>query len=115
MLPRDMRMLIILVLALAMANVVGRPGQLDSHGLSNSRQQPMGSSCLGHYATDTVLTVLFLRSTAESEALSAALKKAGMTFVGPTIMYAFMQAAGLVNDHLVSCHCRSEMQQDASS
>lgn len=45
--------------------------------------------------------------TPESEALSAALKKAGMTFVGPTIMYAFMQAAGLVDDHLASCHCRS--------
>jgi 3-methyladenine DNA glycosylase Tag len=45
--------------------------------------------------------------TPESEALSKALKTAGMTFVGPTIMYAFMQAAGLVNDHLVSCHCRS--------
>lgn len=48
-----------------------------------------------------------LRRTPESEALSAALKKTGMVFVGPTIMYAFMQAAGLVNDHLVSCHCRS--------
>jgi hypothetical protein len=45
--------------------------------------------------------------TSESEALSKALRTAGMTFVGPTIMYAFMQAAGLVNDHLVSCHCRS--------
>lgn len=48
-----------------------------------------------------------LRRTPESEALSAALKQTGMVFVGPTIMYAFMQAAGLVNDHLVSCHCRS--------
>lgn len=41
--------------------------------------------------------------TAESEAMSKALKKAGFTFVGPTICYAFMQAAGLVNDHLVGC------------
>lgn len=43
-------------------------------------------------------------STAESEAMSKALKKAGFSFVGPTICYAFMQAAGMVNDHLVSCY-----------
>ncbi|MHC8508764.1 MAG: DNA-3-methyladenine glycosylase I [Rhodospirillales bacterium] len=41
--------------------------------------------------------------TKESQALSKDLKKRGMTFVGPTIIYAYMQAAGLVNDHLVSC------------
>jgi DNA-3-methyladenine glycosylase I len=39
----------------------------------------------------------------EAQALSAALKQAGFKFVGPTIVYAFMQACGLVNDHLVSC------------
>lgn len=41
--------------------------------------------------------------TAESDALSKDLKKRGMTFVGSTIMYAFMQAVGMVNDHIVSC------------
>jgi DNA-3-methyladenine glycosylase I len=41
----------------------------------------------------------------ESIALSKALKKRGFTFVGPTICYAFMQATGLVMDHLTSCHC----------
>ena len=41
--------------------------------------------------------------TAESQALSKALKKVGFTFVGPTIVYAFMQAVGMVNDHLVDC------------
>jgi DNA-3-methyladenine glycosylase I len=41
--------------------------------------------------------------TAESRAMSRELKKRGFTFVGPTICYAFMQAAGMVNDHLVSC------------
>jgi DNA-3-methyladenine glycosylase I len=41
--------------------------------------------------------------TPESEAMSKALKKAGFTFVGPTICYAFMQSAGMVNDHLTSC------------
>lgn len=39
----------------------------------------------------------------ESEAMSKALKKKGFTFVGPTICYAFMQAVGMVNDHLLSC------------
>ncbi len=41
--------------------------------------------------------------TNESVAMSNALKKRGFKFVGPTICYAFMQAAGMVNDHLVDC------------
>ena len=41
--------------------------------------------------------------TAESAAMSQDLRGRGFKFVGPTICYAFMQAAGLVNDHLVSC------------
>jgi DNA-3-methyladenine glycosylase I len=43
-------------------------------------------------------------STPESDALSKDLKKRGFTFVGSTIIYAFMQATGLVNDHVVDCH-----------
>ncbi|AXK60156.1 DNA-3-methyladenine glycosylase I [Candidatus Chromulinivorax destructor] len=42
-------------------------------------------------------------SNAESDALSKDLKKRGMKFVGSTIMYAYMQAVGLVNDHIVDC------------
>jgi DNA-3-methyladenine glycosylase I len=42
-------------------------------------------------------------TTRESDALSKDLKKRGFTFVGSTIMYAFMQAVGMVNDHLVTC------------
>lgn len=41
--------------------------------------------------------------TEESRALSKDLKKRGMTFVGPTIMYAYMQAVGMVNDHVKGC------------
>jgi DNA-3-methyladenine glycosylase I len=41
--------------------------------------------------------------TAVSDAISKDLKKRGFNFVGSTIMYAFMQATGMVNDHLVSC------------
>ncbi len=42
-------------------------------------------------------------ATPASTAMSKALKKRGFKFVGPTICYAFMQSAGLVNDHLVTC------------
>jgi len=42
--------------------------------------------------------------TPTSLAMSKALKKAGFTFCGPTITYAFMQATGMVNDHLITCH-----------
>lgn len=45
-------------------------------------------------------------TTRESDALSKDLKKRGMTFVGSTIIYAFMQAVGMVNDHLINCFCK---------
>jgi DNA-3-methyladenine glycosylase I len=48
-------------------------------------------------------------TTAESEALSKALKRRGFTFVGPTIAYAWMQAVGMVNDHAVSCFRHAEV------
>ena len=48
--------------------------------------------------------------TAESDALSQDLKKRGFRFVGSTICYAFMQAVGMVNDHLVSCHRHAQLQ-----
>ena len=47
--------------------------------------------------------------TSESEVLSRDLKRRGFGFVGPTICYAFMQAVGLVNDHLVSCPRHAEL------
>lgn len=45
----------------------------------------------------------FRATSPESDAMSRALKKRGFTFVGSTICYAFMQSAGLVDDHLVGC------------
>ena len=45
-------------------------------------------------------------TSAESDALSKDLKKRGFRFVGSTICYSFMQAVGMVNDHIVECHCR---------
>lgn len=46
-----------------------------------------------------------------SRQISKELKQRGMSFVGPTIMYAFMQATGMVNDHLMECHRFNEVSQ----
>lgn len=48
-------------------------------------------------------------STPLSDQISKALKKAGFSFVGTTIVYAFLQAAGVVNDHLASCYRYEEL------
>ena len=47
-----------------------------------------------------------MSQTAESKAMAKDLKRRGWRFVGPTTVYAFMQALGLVNDHLNGCHAR---------
>ncbi len=49
----------------------------------------------------------------ESRALSADLRRRGFSFVGPTIVYAMMQAVGMVNDHLVSCFRYHEVAQES--
>ncbi|MCC7011153.1 MAG: DNA-3-methyladenine glycosylase I, partial [Planctomycetes bacterium] len=56
-------------------------------------------------------TLKTLSQTATSKALSKDLKGRGWTFVGPTTMYAFMQAMGLVNDHLEGCAARARAEQ----
>ena len=48
-------------------------------------------------------------TTPDSDELSARLRGRGFTFVGSTIVYAFMQAVGMVNDHLASCYRRDEI------
>ena len=53
--------------------------------------------------------------TAESKALSKDLKKRGWSFVGPTTAYAFMQAMGLINDHLEGCVLRKEIEKKRSA
>jgi DNA-3-methyladenine glycosylase I len=50
-------------------------------------------------------------SSPESDAMSKALLKMGFKFVGSTICYAFMQASGMVNDHVQSCHRYSQVQK----
>ena len=53
--------------------------------------------------------LLALAQTAESRALARDLKRRGWRFVGPTTVYAFMQAMGLVNDHIDGCHVASQV------
>ena len=50
-------------------------------------------------------------STPASTAMSKDLKKRGWSFVGPTTAYAFMQAMGLVNDHIEGCYCREIIEE----
>ena len=57
-------------------------------------------------------TLIQLNKTEESTALSKDLKKRGWSFVGPTTAYAFMQAMGLVNDHLEGCVIRKQVEAD---
>ncbi len=54
----------------------------------------------------TLAALQGLTTTPESVAMSKDLKKRGWSFVGPTTVYAFMQAMGLVNDHVEGCHVR---------
>jgi DNA-3-methyladenine glycosylase I len=51
-------------------------------------------------------------TTAVSVRISKELKKRGWSFVGPTTVYAFMQAMGLVNDHIEGCYCRAEIERE---
>ncbi len=60
----------------------------------------------------THAALLSLGKTPASIRLSKDLKKRGWTFVGPTTVYAFMQAMGLVNDHLEGCRCRAGVEAE---
>ena len=51
-------------------------------------------------------------NTTISDAMAKDLKRRGFTFVGSTICYAFMQAAGLVNDHLIDCYRQAELDRE---
>ncbi len=65
-----------------------------------------GKPIVNHWKTPAEVPA----KTSVSDAMSKDLKRRGFNFVGSTIMYAFMQACGLVNDHLVSCFRFEEVQ-----
>lgn len=64
-----------------------------------------GKTIQNHFVTGDEIPAV----TPEAEAMSKALVQRGFKFVGPTICYAIMQSAGLVNDHLVSCFRHAEL------
>ncbi|WDE03219.1 DNA-3-methyladenine glycosylase I [Thalassomonas viridans] len=64
--------------------------------------------------TDSGIEPQTVSTSEESVALSKALKKMGWKFVGPTTVYAFMQAMGLVNDHARACVSRAKVEQSRS-
>ncbi len=82
--------------ALVFLSIQKEFGSFDHYLWRFVNHQPI----INHFANLKELPV----ESPESIALSKDLKKRGMTFVGPTIMYAFCQAVGLVNDHLTSCY-----------
>jgi DNA-3-methyladenine glycosylase I len=57
-------------------------------------------------------TLMQLAQTAESKAMSKDLRRRGWSFVGPTTSYAFMEAMGLVDDHLDACDLRAEVERE---
>jgi DNA-3-methyladenine glycosylase I len=84
-------------LVLAVAEEVG---SLDAHLWSFVGGRPIQNAWRGQDIP---------AETAESKAMSRDLKRRGFSFVGPTILYAFMQSAGLVNDHTVACYRHDEV------
>lgn len=81
--------------AIAFLNIQTEFGTFDNYLWRFVNKNPI----INHFTTLKELPV----STPESLSLSKDLKKSGMTFVGPTIIYAYMQAVGLVCDHLTTC------------
>ncbi len=72
-------------------------GSLSTYLWGYVNNQPILNDWEGHQQVPA--------NTPISDALSKDLKKRGMSFVGTTIMYAFMQAVGMVNDHISTCPC----------
>ena len=80
--------------------LAGETGSLASYFWIWEPSPKSRPPCLDH------ATLLSLTKTPESTAMSRDLKRRGWTFVGPTTAYAFMQAMGLVNDHIQDCFVR---------
>ena len=60
-------------------------------------------------------TLMRLPTSPESVAMSKDLRRRGWSFVGPTTVYSFMQAMGLVNDHLTGCFARPEVEAERAA
>ena len=76
----------------------------DHHLLIGGRDSAAVDAVVAAVQLPNVSDVEFEASLTELRELAKTLKAAGFRFIGPTTAYAFMQSAGLVNDHLTSCH-----------
>jgi DNA-3-methyladenine glycosylase I len=106
---------------LADAEIVRNRGKIEAvvHNARRALELIQSEGSLGHYvwrfepeprpAGLDRAALAELALTAESKALAKDLKRRGWRFVGPTTVYAFMQAMGLVNDHLDGCHTRGDV------
>lgn len=106
---------------LADAGIVRHRGKIEAT-INNAQRLPQLSAEFGSFAAYvwryepaaatrpkrmTHAAFASLGASAEAAALSKDLKRRGFRFVGPTTIYAFMQASGVVNDHLERCHVRA--------
>ena len=66
-------------------------------------------------AFEDVTELMQITTSLEAVAMSKDLKRRGWAFVGPTTVYSFMQAMGLVNDHLAGCHVFAAVEQEQTS
>ncbi|HKL86599.1 MAG TPA: DNA-3-methyladenine glycosylase I [Treponemataceae bacterium] len=87
--------------AQALLNIQAEFGSFDIYLWSYVEGIPIINSFFEHKDVPT--------STPISESLSKDLKKRGMSFIGPTIIYAYMQSIGMVNDHTVDCYRHAEL------
>lgn len=99
------------------AGIVRHRGKIESviNNARRARELARAEGSLAafvwRFETDPRAGPQTVSTSAESVALSKALKKQGWSFVGPTTVYAFMQAMGLVNDHAEGCVVRARAQR----
>ena len=73
------------------------------------------SELVWEYRRDGEAPTEWVAETSESRELSTRLRAAGFRFVGPTTVYATMQAIGVVNDHLAACHVQEEVERERAA
>jgi DNA-3-methyladenine glycosylase I len=92
------------------ATIANARGVLELRHAGTALQELVWSFAPVSYAAPQT-TADWFAQTAESQALSKRLKAAGFRFVGPTTVWAAMQACGVVNDHLAACWVRDEVER----
>ena len=92
------------------ATIANARGVLELREAGTPLEELVWSFAPANYSTPQT-TADWFAQTAESQALSKRLKAAGFRFVGPTTVWATMQACGIVNDHLATCWVRDEVER----